>query len=90
MKALRVHYEGRVQGVGFRWTVKNLAQGYDVSGTVRNLPDGRVELVAQGDGSEIDDFLESVRTSGLAGHIRTEVADPVPRNPALRGFQILQ
>ena len=48
MKTLRVHYEGRVQGVGFRYTVKNLAREYDVSGTVENLPDGRVVLLASG------------------------------------------
>ena len=40
-------YSGRVQGVGFRYTVKQVAAGYDVAGTVRNLPDGRVELVAE-------------------------------------------
>lgn len=89
MKAVRVHYEGRVQGVGFRWTVKNLAQGFDVSGTVQNLPDGRVELVAQGEAGEVDDFLDAVRTSQLAGHIRTESPEPITRQSTLRGFQII-
>ena len=42
MTARHVFFEGRVQGVGFRWTVKNLARGYDVIGWVKNLPDGRV------------------------------------------------
>ena len=42
MTARRIIYSGRVQGVGFRWTAKELARGYDVLGTVRNLPDGTV------------------------------------------------
>ena len=42
----RVFFEGRVQGVGFRYSVRQLAKGYDVAGWVRNLPDGRVELEA--------------------------------------------
>src|SRR6187455_864933 len=45
----RVWYEGRVQGVGFRYTARGLAGGFPVSGYVRNLDDGRVELVAEGD-----------------------------------------
>lgn len=86
MSAVQVHYEGRVQGVGFRWTVKNLAQGFDVAGHVKNLPDGRVELVAQGD--EVEDFLEAIRTSDLAGHIEMERSTPLPRQNGLRGFLI--
>ena len=44
----RVHYAGRVQGVGFRFTAQRLAQGFDVCGYVRNLPDARVEVYAIG------------------------------------------
>lgn len=87
MKSVRVHYEGRVQGVGFRWTVKNLAREFDVSGTVKNLPDGRVELIAQGD--EAVEFLEAVRTSTLAGHIEQERIENIPRVQGLRGFLII-
>jgi acylphosphatase len=57
----RVHFSGRVQGVGFRFTSRQLARGFDVAGYVRNLPDGRVELVAEGDPAEIDGFLKALR-----------------------------
>jgi acylphosphatase len=89
MKTLRVHYEGRVQGVGFRYTVKNLAREFEVSGTVANLPDGRVELVASGDSDEVDAFLEAIRTSALAGHITLEIPRDIPRPTGLRGFSIV-
>jgi acylphosphatase len=57
----RVHFSGRVQGVGFRFTVQSLARGFEVAGFVRNLPDGRVELLAEGDSDELDTFLASIR-----------------------------
>ena len=43
-----VFFSGRVQGVGFRYTAKTVATGFEITGTIRNLPDGRVELVAEG------------------------------------------
>jgi acylphosphatase len=89
MKTLRVHYEGRVQGVGFRYTVKNLAREFDVSGTVENLPDGRVELIASGEPDEVDAFLEGIRTSHLASHISLESPQTIARPESLRGFAIL-
>ena len=45
---MEIFYSGRVQGVGFRYTAKTVAAGFEITGTVRNLPDGRVELVAEG------------------------------------------
>ena len=52
-----VYYSGRVQGVGFRYTARKIAQNYAVSGFVRNLPDRRVELVVEGEAEEIQRFL---------------------------------
>jgi acylphosphatase len=55
-----VHYWGRVQGVGFRYAAYGLAKQYQVAGYVKNLPDGQVELVAQGEASEVDRYLSGV------------------------------
>lgn len=53
-------YAGHVQGVGFRYTVHRLARGFSVTGFVRNLCDGRVELVVEGESGDIDSFLEEI------------------------------
>lgn len=87
-KTVQVFYEGRVQGVGFRYTARRVAAGFDVAGYVRNLPDGRVELVACGDDEEVDGFLAAVRESELAGHIDGESAETVGKPAGLRGFEI--
>jgi acylphosphatase len=89
MNATRVFYEGRVQGVGFRWTARKIAQGYDVTGLVRNLPDGRVELQVSGDDGEIDAFLTDIRDSVLAGHITTEQRERISLPNPFKGFQII-
>jgi acylphosphatase len=87
MTALRVFYEGRVQGVGFRWAVRDVARGYDVCGTVKNLVDGRVELVVCG--AEAAEFLKAVRESAMAGHIEREVCEEISLQERPRGFQIV-
>ena len=64
----QVHYAGRVQGVGFRFNAQWIARGFIVTGFVRNLPDGRVELVAEGEEAEVDRFLAKIADS-MAGNI---------------------
>src|SRR5258706_14281230 len=64
-RQMRVLYSGRVQGVGFRYTVKSVASGFELTGAVRNLPDGRVELFAEGAGDELQVFAQSIRESGM-------------------------
>lgn len=57
----RVYYfSGRVQGVGFRYTARHIAMQHDVGGYVRNMPDGRVELVMEGPEIEMDAVAEAV------------------------------
>lgn len=88
MSARQVFYEGSVQGVGFRFTVKQLARGYDVSGWIRNLDDGRVELQCTGENEEVESFLEAIAESELKGHIKHAVVIPIPPLTGVRGFNI--
>ena len=57
---LGVKFFGRVQGVGFRWNVKDVSSGYSVTGYVKNLSDGSVEMLAEGEEEEILSFLVAV------------------------------
>src|SRR5207302_1740886 len=69
---MRIFYSGRVQGIGFRISAKSVANGFEVTGTVRNLPDGRVELVAEGQRDELEAFRAAIRESGLGHFIANE------------------
>jgi acylphosphatase len=89
MKRVRVLYSGRVQGVGFRATIRSLACGYDVVGTVGNLPDGRVEMIAEGEKAELEAFLAGIAESGLSGLIEKQLDDWQPAQGGLKGFTIL-
>ena len=85
----QVYYSGRVQGVGFRYSVKQIAEGYEVIGWVRNLPDGRVELQAGGHREELDDFLHSIANGQLARYIKEVVVHEIQPLPAgSHGFEI--
>jgi acylphosphatase len=77
-----------VQGVGFRYAVKTVATGFELSGTVRNLLDGRVELVAEGTRSELEAFRAAIRDEGLAGFIRDEQLIWVEALNEFCGFEI--
>jgi acylphosphatase len=78
MVCKRVYYSGRVQGVGFRYTTQRLAENYTVAGYVRNLPNGDVELVAEGPASDVNDFLDAI-SRRMAGYIdRADVTDIPP------------
>jgi acylphosphatase len=88
MERVTVLYSGRVHGVGFRATVRHLACGYDVTGTVRNLADGRVELIAEGARAELKDFLKGIAESELSGFIAKQHETWQPAQGNLRGFVI--
>ena len=85
---MQVFYEGNVQGVGFRWSVRNIAKGFDVTGSVRTLPDGRVELLAAGEQDEVRAFLDAIVESELRSHIRKQSETLLTDHPHFRGFEI--
>ena len=87
---LTVTYRGRVQGVGFRYSVKKLAAGFEVTGTVRNLPDGRVELEAEGGRDELEAFRQAIRESELAHFIQQEDTAWADARNEFRGFEIVR
>ena len=86
--SVQVFYEGNVQGVGFRWSVRNIAKGFDVTGSVRNLRDGRVELLISGAEDEVRAFLDAILQSELRAHIKKHSESPLAEPPAFRGFEI--
>ncbi len=85
---MQILYSGSVQGVGFRYTVKATASGFEVTGTVRNLPDGQVELLAEGDKQELEAFRQAIRDSGLEHFIRDEKVTWTEPQNQFRGFEI--
>lgn len=83
----RIIFSGRVQGVGFRYRSKYAAEGYGVTGWVRNEPDGTVLMEAQGSCHQINDMLKLIHQSA---YIMIENLDrqEIPIDPEERGFHI--
>jgi acylphosphatase len=81
-----VYYSGRVQGVGFRYTAQGIADGFKVGGWVRNLRDGRVELLVEGEADQVDAYLDALARR-MAGYIHdTAIQDEPPQG--LQGFGV--
>jgi acylphosphatase len=77
------YFSGRVQGVGFRYTVQNLAISYNVLGYVRNLDDGRVEMVVEGPSQETQLLIDALKRK-MQDYINRTV---VTQSPATGEFQ---
>lgn len=91
MIAKRVRFEGRVQGVGFRYTAKDLAKGFEVCGWVRNLPDGSVEMQVMGEDREVMDFIHELAVeSAVAAGIRNHYVEGIPLMDGCKGFAIVK
>ena len=82
-----VLFSGTVQGVGFRYTTRRLAGGFAITGQVRNLPDGRVELVAEGTPTELQALLDAVERA-LGRYIRDRRVTEAPASGHMQGFSI--
>jgi acylphosphatase len=88
MTGKQIFFEGHVQGVGFRWSLKRIAHGFDVTGWARNLPNGRVELQVAGDAEEVTAFLEAIAQSELRAHIKKQTEATIAAPANARGFEI--
>jgi acylphosphatase len=80
-------FTGRVQGVGFRYTARHVATGRNVTGYVRNLDDGRVELVMEGDDAEMDAVLDGIDAE-LGHNISRTTCAKGPATGEFKGFGI--
>ena len=89
MTQIRQHvfYSGYVQGVGFRYNAVRCSRSFEVTGFVRNLPDGRVELVAEGEKGEVDGLLAAIRDS-MSGNIANTQAETGEPTGEFRDFHI--
>jgi len=87
---MQILYSGQVQGVGFRYTVRSVAAGFEVTGSVRNLPDGGVELIAEGAKDELEGFRQAIRESGLEHFIRQDEVTWQEARNEFRGFEIVR
>ena len=82
-----VFFSGHVQGVGFRYSVLQIAREFDVAGYVRNLMDGRVQLEVEGSEADIDAFVESVQDR-MHGYVRKLERSRTKRPAEFSGFVI--
>jgi len=87
IEARRVIYRGRVQGVGFRYTAHRIAQGYAVTGYVKNLRDGSVELIAEGTAAEIQQMLAEIAVK-MTGNIEEADVQTLPATGHYSSFEI--
>ena len=82
-------YSGRVQGVGFRYMTKSIATGFEIAGTVRNLSDGRVELIAEGNREELEAFLVAIRAD-MKHFVSNETVTWTEAQNNFKGFEIVR
>jgi acylphosphatase len=87
MAARQVIFIGRVQGVGFRYTAHRIAHRHQLTGFVRNLPDGTVEMLAQGPAQNIDDCIQDIKEY-FGDYLRETRIQEIPPNPKYKDFRI--
>ena len=87
MERRRVHFSGHVQGVGFRYTTVSVARRHAVTGYVQNISDGRVVVVAEGEGAELDRFLADLNET-MQEYIRSTDSETNPPSGEFPGFQV--
>lgn len=84
----RLVLKGRVQGVGYRYFVLRLAQKFEVTGVVRNLPSGEVEVIAEGKREEVETFLEEVKKGPAGAHVSSFREEWLPFSGFYHDFRV--
>lgn len=91
MERATIYVRGEVQGVGFRWWTRSQALALGLTGSARNLPDGRVEVVAQGPGDAVDRLValleEAPSSTGRPGRVGGVVTQWGRARPGVEGFR---
>ncbi len=89
MIAKRVIFSGRVQGVGFRYSTREIATGFDVVGSVKNMPDGTVKMEIMGEAQEIEEYLSEITEESAISHFIKEVqSEEIAPLENTNGFRI--
>ena len=83
----RIIFQGRVQGIGFRWTTVDLSKRFDVEGTVKNLRDGTVEVIVQAQPPEVQRFVSAILNQ-MAGNITSHDVTECEVGGPFNGFSI--
>lgn len=83
-----IFFEGRVQGVGFRYTTEKLALEIGLTGWVKNVPDGRVEVLCEGDRVRIEALVEGLKNSPMGVHIRKVICNWQPSTGEFEDFSV--
>lgn len=86
-KQVHVFYIGIVQGIGFRYTAQDIASDLGISGWVKNLQDGRVELVAEGEEDILKDLLFKIKEN-LTGYIKNSKIEYLSPTNEFKEFEI--
>jgi len=88
MKCIHVYIKGRVQGVFFRAETQRVALGFNITGWVRNMADGRVEAVFEGDDADIDKMLAWCHIGPSAARVEEVLTEEQPYTSEFRDFSI--
>ena len=88
MIRLHANFSGAVQGVGFRFTAIRIAEQYEVTGFVKNIPDGRVEVVAEGGRKVVKSFIDAICNSSLRDYITNVEKESSPATGEYKEFEI--
>jgi acylphosphatase len=85
--AKHIIFTGQVQGIGFRFTALDIANRYKLTGLVRNLPDGTVEMITQGPSEDVADCIRDIKEA-FEGYIRETKTEEIPPDPKYTDFKI--